>query len=90
MANLLDFENEEKGYKKFYPSKKNVDANVGKTICYVTRSDIDPNRGSFFARYGILHSRRYSRLYLNDMNRDIDVRDILDCGIKIDTNDSNS
>ena len=84
MNKLLDFEKEEKGYKPFVVNKENVRANIGKKICYV--SFVDPYRGTYFVRYGTIHSIRYSTLFLNDMNNEVDVRDIKECGIKIEEN----
>ena len=82
MNNLLDFENREKGYKHLYPSRENFKNNIGKTICYVDR--VDKHRGTYFVRYGKIHSIRYSILFLDDMNREVDIRDIKACGIKIE------
>lgn len=83
MAQLLDFENEkyEKGYKKFYPSRENIRQNIGKKICFVTY--VDPHRGYFTVKYGVIHSIKYSRLFLDDRNNEVDIRSILDCGIEI-------
>ena len=39
----LDYENQEKGYKKFELTKENIRANVGKQICYVDKRTIDSN-----------------------------------------------
>jgi len=82
VSKYLNFDKEEKGYKKFYPSRENIRANIGKTICYVDY--VEPYRGSYFVRYGVIHSVRYSRLFLDGMNREVDIRFILECGIKID------
>ena len=77
---LLDFKNEEKGYKYFYPSRDNFKNNIGKKICYV--DFVEPYRGTYFVRYGTIHSVRYSQLYLNDGDRVVDIRDIKECGIE--------
>lgn len=82
MKGLLDFEKEEKGYKPFSITKDNIKANIGKQICYVDY--VEPYRGTYFVRYGIIHSIRYSRLFLNDMDTEVDVRNIKEAGIKID------
>jgi len=82
MKGLLDFEKEEKGYQKFQISKENIKKNIGKKICYVDY--VEPNRGTYFVRYGVIHSIRYSRLFLNDMDKEVDVRNIKEAGIKID------
>lgn len=84
MEDLLDFENEkyEKGYKKFHPSRENIKNNIGKKICFVTH--VDPHRGYFTVKYGVIDSVRYSRLFLNEGNDEVDIRDIKDCGIEID------
>ena len=37
-----------------------------------------------FVRFGTIHSVRYSRLFLNDMNKEVDIRDIKEAGIKIE------
>ncbi|QHB38621.1 hypothetical protein filifjonk91_gp004 [Flavobacterium phage vB_FspS_filifjonk9-1] len=77
---LLNFEKEEQGFTKFYATRENIKANIGKRICYVDR--VDPHRGYFSVQYGIIHSIRYSTLYLNDMDKEVDIRDIKDCGIE--------
>jgi hypothetical protein len=82
MKKLLDFENDEKGYKPFVVNKENVRANIGKRICYVDY--IDPDRGAYFVRYGTIHSIRYSRLFLDNMNKEVDVRFIKEAGIEIE------
>lgn len=79
----LDYENQEKGYKKFELTKENIRANVGKQICYVDKRTIDRYRGYYNVDYGIIHSVKYSRLFLDDANREVDVRDVVECGIKI-------
>ena len=80
---LLDFESEkhEKGYEKFCPTKANLKENIGRRICYVDY--VEPNRGTYFVRYGVIHSIRYSVLFLDDMNREVDIRNIKECGIQI-------
>lgn len=81
MKNLLRFNKEEKGYKDFYPSRENIKNNIGKKICYVDR--VDSNRGYYNVMYGVIHSVRYSVLYLNDMEREVCIRDIKQAGIEI-------
>ena len=81
MASLLNFEKEEKGYKKFYITRQSVRDNIGKKICYVDY--VEPYRGTYFVRYGIIHSIRYSRLFLDDGFREVDIRDIKESGIQI-------
>ena len=82
MGKLLDFEKDEKGYEPFVVNKENVRLNIGKKICYVDY--VEPYRGTYFVRYGTIHSIRYSRLFLNDMDKEVDVRDIKEAGIKIE------
>lgn len=79
MKNLLDFTNEEKGFESFTVNKENVKHNIGKRICYVDHID---SRGQYYVRYGTLHSTRYSTLYLDDMNREVDIRNIKEAGIE--------
>jgi hypothetical protein len=80
MENLLNFKKEEKGYTRFYPTRENIKANIGKKICYVDY--VEPYRGTYFVRYGIIHSIRYPQLILDDMSRQVDIRNIKDCGIE--------
>lgn len=82
MGKLLDFENDEKGFKPFKITRENIRNNIGKQICYVDY--VDPYRGTYFVRYGIIHSIRYSRLFMDDMNKEVDIRFIKEAGIKID------
>lgn len=88
MGKYLDFENEkyEKGFKPFLLNKKNVMANVGKRICYVRKWSIDRHRGYFKVEYARIHSMRYSTLFINEYGDSIDKRDIVECGIEIDSN----
>lgn len=81
MGKYLDFEKEEKGFKPFYPSRENIRENIGKKICYVNR--VDPHRGYYTVHYGVIHSVHYSRLFLNDANEEVDIRDIKEAGIEI-------
>lgn len=82
MAKYLDFEKEEKGYKSLTVSKESFRNNIGKQICYVDY--VEPYRGTYFVRYGVIHSVRYSTLFLNDMNKEVDIRSIKEAGIKIE------
>lgn len=82
MNKLLDFEKEEKGYKPFVVNRKNVKANIGKRICYVDY--IEPYRGTYFVRYGTIHSIHYSRIFLDDMSKEVDIRSIKEAGIQIE------
>ncbi len=78
----LDFENEEKGYEKFYLNRESIRKNIGKQICFVDKRNICPHRGYYNVDYGILHSVRYSKLLLDDGDREVDIRDVVECGIK--------
>lgn len=80
MGKFLDFENDEKGYKPFIVNSANIRANIGKRICYVDY--VEPSRGSYFVRYGTIHSIKYSRLFLDYMNREVDIRFIKEAGIE--------
>lgn len=80
MEKLIDFENEYTGYKRFHVNRENIKANLGKRIVYVDRID---NRGQYFIRGGTIHSIRYSCLYLDDMNREVDIRSIREAGIEL-------
>lgn len=87
MGKYLDFENpnHEKGYTPFYPTRENLKKNIGAKICYVTTKDVDKYRGTFFVRHSVIHSVRYSQLFLGDNGHgQVDIRDILECGIKIE------
>ena len=81
MGKYLDFNKDEKGYKPFVVNKENIRANIGKRICYV--DFVEPYIGSYFVKYGTIHSIRYSRLFLDNMDREVDVRCIKEAGIKI-------
>ena len=76
---LLNFDKEEKGYEKLYPTRTNFKANIGKKICYV--DFVEPHRGTYFVRYGIIANVRYSQLVLEG-ERYVDIRDIKECGIE--------
>ena len=82
MARYLDFEKEEKGFEQIFLNAETIKANIGKRICYVNKRDIDQYRGYYNVRYGTIHSKRYSTLFLDDGNRDVDIRDIVECGIE--------
>lgn len=82
MGKYLDFEKEEKGYEPFTLTRENLKKNIGKVICYVDY--VEPNRGTYFVRYGRIHSINRNKLFLNDMDRVIDIRNIKEAGIKID------
>lgn len=84
MGDLLDFENDkyQKGYKKFDPTNRElVKKNIGKIMCYVTY--VDPHRGYFNVHYGRIHSVKYSKIYMDNMSKEVHVRDIKDCGIEL-------
>lgn len=81
MNKYLDFENSEKGYKPFVVNRDNVRANIGKRICYV--DFVEPYRGTYFVRYGVIHSIKYSTLYLDEGERTVDIRNIKEAGIEI-------
>ena len=83
MANkILNFEKEEKGYKSFSINPQSVKDNKGKMICYV--DFVEPYRGTYFVRYGKLYSLKKGILFLDDGEREVSVRKIKECGIKID------
>ena len=85
MPQYLDFENPkwQKGYKLLvnFRNKDLLRKNIGKKICYVDY--VERYRGTFMVRYGIIHSVRYSTLYLNDMEKSVDIRDIKEFGIEL-------
>lgn len=85
MSIYLDFEDEkfQKGYKPFQVTNESVKENVGKQICFLLSRDYDRHRGYMTVRYGTIHSKRYSRLIINEGNDSIDVRNVLKFGIKI-------
>ena len=82
MGHLLDFEKQEKGYKSFEVSRKNFLDNIGKQICYVDY--VEPYRGTYFVRYGVIHGVKRNHLLLSDGDNEVEIRKIKDCGIKID------
>jgi hypothetical protein len=79
----LDFENQEKGYESLDITRDSFKENIGKQICYVNSRRVDKHRGYYNVEYGIISGVRYNRLFLNDYNEEIDIRDIAECGIKI-------
>ena len=81
---LLDFESEEreKGYMPFCPSAENFKKNIGRKICYVNY--LEPYRGTYYVRYGMIHSVKRNTLYLEDGHLDVDIKKILQAGIKIE------
>jgi hypothetical protein len=84
MGKYLNFEDEkcEKGYGPFSISKDNFKANIGKTICFVDR--VDKYRGYYTVKYGTIYGVRYSQLLLDEGERQVDIRDIKECGIKLE------
>ena len=62
---------------------KNIRKNIGKQICFVDKRTVDIYRGYYNVGYGILYEIKYSRLFLDDGNREVDIRDVIACGIKI-------
>lgn len=79
----LDFDKEEKGYEPFELTRSNIRANIGRKICFVDKRTIDRYRGYYSVQIGVIHSIRYSTLYLDDMEREVDIRDVKECGIEI-------
>lgn len=82
--NLLDFEGREKGFKPFKLSRDEVAKNKGKLVCYV--DFVEPYRGTYFVRYGRLHSLSRNTLYLDDKERSLDIRKIKEIGIEVPAN----
>lgn len=82
MDDLLDFEKEEKGFKPFIANRANIKANIGKAICYVTY--VDPYRGNYRVHHAVIHSIRYSRLFIDNGHDEVNIRGIKQAGIKID------
>jgi len=79
----LDFENEEKGYEKFHINRQSVKLNKGRQVCFVLGRSIDPHRGYFTVNYATLDSTHYSRLLVDGGHDSVDMRDIVEAGIKI-------
>lgn len=79
----FDYENQEKGYKPFQLDKKSIEENIGKRIVYVTNRDVDTNRGYVFPQYGRLYAKKRNEVWLNEGEKSINVRDVLECGIEI-------
>lgn len=82
----LNFEDEkfEKGYKPFELTAQNIKANKGKRIVYLLSRDINSARGYAFPKYANIYEKRYSQLLLDGGHDSIDLRDVVECGIKID------
>jgi len=85
MKGYLDFENDkyEKGYAPFVMNAENIRANIGKKICYVNY--VEPYRGTYFVRYGTIHSLKRNVLFLNEGHDTVNIKSIIECGIKIET-----
>ena len=77
---LLDFENDEKGFEPFVLTADSVKKNIGKLICYV--DFVEPNRGTYFVRRGRISGKHYSKLMLDNNEREVDVRDLKAIGIE--------
>lgn len=80
--NLLNFDDQEKGYEPFIVTKESIKANIGRTICYV--DFVDRYRGTYFVRYGIISGVKKSMLLLNDCQNSVDIKKIKQAGIKIE------
>ncbi len=85
MEKYLDFEDEkhEKGYKPLPIGADSFRANIGRPICYVDY--VEPYRGTYFVRYGIIHAVKRNIVMLDDGDRVVEIRKIKECGIKIET-----
>jgi hypothetical protein len=81
MKGYLNFDKEEKGYEPFLLTKENVKKHIGRRICYVDY--VEPYRGTYFVRYGTISSIRYSKIYFDDGNSEVDIRNIKEAGIQI-------
>lgn len=80
--NLLDFNNQEKGFKKFELSKDNIKANIGKRICYV--DFVEKYRGTYFVRYGTIYGLKRNYIVLEaDGSKLVEIKKIKECGIEI-------
>jgi hypothetical protein len=75
----------EYGYKPFKLTPESIKANQGKQIVYLTKRDIDKHRGIAFPRFGTIGVKKYSTMYFHDYSDSINIRDIIECGIKIDS-----
>ena len=66
ISELLDFDNPkfQKGYKWLPLTKESIKANIGKSICLAQLAD--RHRGYVRVKYGVIHSMKYSTIYLND------------------------
>jgi hypothetical protein len=81
MSKLLDFDKEEKGFFKVYPSNRELKRYVGRDICYVDY--VEPYRGTYFVRHGTIVKIKYNTIYLSeDGSRTVDIRDIKEIGVK--------
>lgn len=82
----LDFTKQELGYTRFQLTAENIKANKGKTICFVDKRTIDKYRGYYNVEYGIIGKKHYSKLFIDEFDNSIDIRNIVECGIKIEQN----
>lgn len=82
MGKLLDFETTEKGHRPISPNRESLKENIGKIICYVDY--VEPYRGTYFVRYGKIHSVKHNTLHLDDGEKTVHIKSIKEAGIKID------
>lgn len=73
----------EYGFKPFKLTPENIKNNQGASIVYLRNCDIESSRGLAFPRYITIGKKRYSTLYSYDGNDSVDIRDVVECGIKI-------
>lgn len=84
MSYWLNFDKQEKGYERISVSKDKLKSLMGKRIVYITSRDVDSLRGYCFPRFGVVSGFYRNRVLLNDSDKDVDIKSIIEAGVKIE------
>lgn len=80
---IFNYEKEDIGYKKFNPTTNNVKNNIGKKVKYIDCRNSDIYRGIHTVELGVLHSKYYNTIYFNEMEKQININDLIDICIEL-------